>query len=221
MSDYDPKDPGGQEELDDTYINPVDEDFGFLGNYDDDPVIFLEHRWLHNLESDVPKGDYRVPLGKAKLVNRGKDITIVALSYMSVEALHAVQELKKLGIGCDLIDLRSTSPLDWKTIKRSLLRTGRLLAVDSSSESFSVASEIIAKASIECHNELKSAPLRLAIKDAPAPTSFGLTKNYYIGSKEIFNSVLTVFNKPKVNSRKIFAQNYPHDVPGDWFKGPF
>ena len=189
--------------------------------YDDDPVIFLEHRWLHNLESDVPKGDYRVPLGKAKLVNRGKDITIVALSYMSVEALHAVQELKKLGIGCDLIDLRSTSPLDWKTIKRSLLRTGRLLAVDSSSESFSVASEIIAKASIECHNELKSAPLRLAIKDAPAPTSFGLTKNYYIGSKEIFNSVLTVFNKPKVNSRKIFVQNHPHDVPGDWFKGPF
>ena len=106
-----------------------------------------------------------------------------------------------MGIGCDLIDLRSTSPLDWKTIKRSLLRTGRLLAIDSSSESFSVASEIIAKASIECHNELKSMPLRLAIKDAPAPTSFGLTKNYYIGSEEIFNSVLSVFNKPKVNSR--------------------
>ena len=162
-----------------------------------------------------------MPLGKAKLVNRGKDITIVALSYMSVEALHAVKELKKLGIGCDLIDLRSTSPLDWKTIKRSLLRTGRLLAIDSSSESFSVASEIIAKASIECHNELKSVPLRLAIKDAPAPTSFGLTKNYYIGSKVIFNSVLSVFNNPKVNSRKIFIQNHPHDVPGDWFKGPF
>ena len=51
--------------------------------FDDDPVIFLEHRWLHNLESKVPEGDYRVPLGKAKLVKKGNDITIVSLSYVS------------------------------------------------------------------------------------------------------------------------------------------
>ena len=64
--------------------------------FDDDPVIFLEHRWLHNLESKVPEGDYRVPLGKAKLVKKGNDITIVSLSYMSVEAMHAIEELSKI-----------------------------------------------------------------------------------------------------------------------------
>lgn len=189
--------------------------------YDDDPVIFLEHRWLHNLESNVPDGDYRVPLGKAKVVKKGDDVTIVSLSYMSVEALHAVEELRKLGINCDLIDLRSTSPLDWRTIKKSLLKTGRLLVVDSASESFSVASEVIAKSSIECHKNMKSAPIRLAIKDAPAPTSFGLTKKYYISSSEIFDAVLVILNKPKINSQKLFKKAYPHDVPGDWFKGPF
>ena len=189
--------------------------------YDDDPVIFLEHRWLHNLESNVPEGDYRVPLGKAKLVKKGDDITIVSLSYMSVESMHAIQELNKIGISCELIDLRSTSPLDWSTIKRSILKTGRLLVVDSASESFSVASEVIAKSSLECHKNMKAAPLRLAIKDAPAPTSFGLTKNYYISSREIFDAVLKILNKPKINSQKIFKKDYPHDVPGDWFQGPF
>ena len=189
--------------------------------FDEDPVIFIEHRWLHNLESNVPKGDYRVPIGKAKVVNKGSDITIVALSYMSVEALHAVEELEKLSISCDLIDLRSTSPLDWKTVRKSLLKTGRLLAIDSASESFSVSSEIIAKASIECHNQMKCPPLRLAIEDAPAPTSFGLTDQYYIGCKEIFDAVVNIFGKPKVDSEKLFTKNFPHDVPGDWFKGPF
>tara|TARA_B110000003_G_scaffold256930_1_gene274829 strand:+ start:15319 stop:16374 length:1056 start_codon:yes stop_codon:yes gene_type:complete len=189
--------------------------------YDDDPVVFLEHRWLHSLESNVPEGDYRVPLGKAKLVRKGKSLTIVSLSYMSVESLHAVEELEKVGITCDLLDLRSTAPLDWRRIKKSLLKTGRLLVVDSASESFSVASEVIAKASIECHKNMKSAPVRLALKDAPAPTSFGLTKKYYISSNEIFDAALAILNKPKINSQKLFKNDYPHDVPGDWFKGPF
>jgi acetoin:2,6-dichlorophenolindophenol oxidoreductase subunit beta len=189
--------------------------------FDDDPVIFLEHRWLHNLESNVPVGDYRVPLGKAKLVNKGKHLTIVSLSYMSVEALHAIEELERLGITCDLVDLRSTSPLDWRTIKKSLLKTGRLLVVDSASESFSVASEVIAKASIECHKNMKSAPVRLAVRDAPAPTSFGLTEQYYISCNEIFDAAINILNKPKINSKKLFIKDHPHDIPGDWFKGPF
>ena len=126
-----------------------------------------------------------------------------------------------MGITCDLLDLRSTAPLDWRRIKKSLLKTGRLLVVDSASESFSVASEVIAKASIECHKNMKSAPVRLALKDAPAPTSFGLTKKYYISSNEIFDAALAILNKPKINSQKLFKNDYPHDVPGDWFKGPF
>ena len=116
--------------------------------FDNDPTIFLEHRWLHNLESDVPIDSYRVPIGDAKIVTEGSDITIVSLSYMTIEALHAVNKLESRGLSCELIDLRSSSPIDWETIKNSVSKTGRLLAIDSSSKSFSVASEIIAMISI-------------------------------------------------------------------------
>jgi pyruvate/2-oxoglutarate/acetoin dehydrogenase E1 component len=189
--------------------------------FDDDPVIFLEHRWLHGLESEVPEDEYRVPIGKAMNLKEGSDITITSLSYMSVEAMHAIDELNKIGISCDLIDLRTTSPLDWEMIKKSVLKTGRILCIDSSSGSFSVASEIIAKISMELYSSLKCAPQRLALEDMPSPTSFGLTDKYYIGAKEIFNKVLKIFNKNSFDSSSQFVKKHPHDIPGNWFKGPF
>jgi len=189
--------------------------------FDDDPVIFLEHRWLHNLESNVPKGPYRVPIGKAKIIESGADITVVSLSYMTIESMHAVKELTKKGISCELIDLRTTSPLDWKTIIDSVNKTGRLLAIDSSNKSFSVASEIIARISMECHDSLQEAPRRLALEDSPSPTSFGITNKYYFGAKEIFKEVNDILNIDVQMDESIFKKQYPHDVPGDWFKGPF
>jgi acetoin:2,6-dichlorophenolindophenol oxidoreductase subunit beta len=189
--------------------------------FDNDPVIFLEHRWLHSIESEVPENDYRIEIGKANIVNTGKDITITSLSYMTIEAIYAVEELSKLGISCELIDLRSTSPIDWDTIYTSVKKTGKLLALDSSSKSFSVASEIIARVAINCHSSLTSNPKRIALDDMPSPTSFGLTDKYYIGSKEIFNSVCQIFGKQESNSSNKFKKNHPHDVPGNWFKGPF
>ncbi|WP_416678717.1 alpha-ketoacid dehydrogenase subunit beta [Candidatus Pseudothioglobus sp. Uisw_016] len=189
--------------------------------FSDDPVIFLEHRWLHGLESDVPEGLYRIPIGKSKLMREGSDITLVSLSYMTIEALHAVDELNKIGITCDLIDLRSTSPLDSDTVIKSLSKTGRLLAIDSASESFSVASEIIARVSMASYDKLKSPPDRIALADEPSPTSFGLTDKYYFGAKEIALRVLKILGvDAKINSKN-FAKKHPHDVPGDWFKGPF
>jgi pyruvate dehydrogenase E1 component beta subunit len=189
--------------------------------FDDDPVIFLEHRWLHNLESTVPEESYRVPIGKANIIESGSDITIVSLSYMTIESLHAVKELTKKGISCELIDLRTTSPLDWKTIINSVNKTGRLLAVDSSNESFSVASEIIARISMECHDSIKAAPRRLALEDSPSPTSFGITSKYYFGAKDIFKEVNDILSIDVQVDEAMFEKMYPHDVPGDWFKGPF
>ena len=189
--------------------------------FDDDPTIFLEHRWLHSLESDVPEDSYRVPIGDAKVVTEGSDITIVSLSYMTIEALHAVKELESRGLSCELIDLRSTSPIDWEAIKKSVSKTGRLLAIDSSSESFSVSSEIIAMVSMHCYESLKCSPRRLAIENAPSPTSFGLTKKYYFGAQEIFEEVFSILEKKVDDSENIFSKDHPHDVPGEWFKGPF
>jgi pyruvate dehydrogenase E1 component beta subunit len=190
--------------------------------FDEDPVIFLEHRWLHALESDVPEGDYRLPIGEAVVINEGVDITITSLSYMTIEAIHAIRELNKIGISCELIDLRSTSPIDWVKIYSSVRKTGKLLSLDSSSGSFSVASEIIARVAMNCHKSLTCAPKRLALEDMPSPTSFGLTDQYYIGAREIFEDVIRILGKKAPDDlSKIFKKNHPHDVPGNWFKGPF
>jgi len=189
--------------------------------FDDSPTIFLEHRWLHGLESEVPEESYRVPLGKANLVNTGSDLTIVSMSYMTIEATHAVNELNKVGINCDLIDLRTTSPLDVDLIKKSVTKTGRIIAVDSSSQSFSVASEIIAQISMDPKIVLKHSPKIVALEDSPAPTSFGLTKDYYNSASDIYREVLGMFERPTDDIEKIFYSEKLHDVPGDWFKGPF
>ena len=91
--------------------------------FDNNPVIFIEHRWLHGNESEVPVEDYRIPFGKSRLVSEGKDVTVVSMSYMTVETIEAVKELEKVGISCDHIDLRSVSPLDWDTIFESVKKT--------------------------------------------------------------------------------------------------
>ena len=189
--------------------------------FDNDPVIFLEHRWLHGLKSEVPEGDYRVQIGKANILTTGNQITVVSLSYITIEALRAVKQLQSEGISCELIDLRSTSPIDWKKIKSSIKKTRKLLVLDTASESFSVSSEIISRASMECHDQLDRAPDKIALKDAPSPTSFGLTSEYYYGAKEIYIKINEIFNKKVDNEKESFSKETPHDVPGDWFKGPF
>src|SRR5690349_9242530 len=101
---------------------------------DDDPVIFLEHKVLYTVEGDVPEEPYAIPFGEANIVREGSDVTVVALGRMVHFAEQAAQELKdEDGIDCEVIDLRTTSPLDEDTILESVENTGRLVVVDESS----------------------------------------------------------------------------------------
>ena len=188
--------------------------------FDNNPVIFLEHRWLHNQIGEVPKKEYRIPLQKAKIIKKGSKITIIALSYMTIEALKAINFLKKNNISCELIDLRTVSPIDYKTINQSVKKTGRVLVLDTANANGSVAGEIIARISINLFNYLKKAPKRIALPDVPVPASFNLTKNFYPGSKEIADAVLKILNK-KINTSDLLSNTKYHDIPGTWFKGPF
>jgi acetoin:2,6-dichlorophenolindophenol oxidoreductase subunit beta len=189
--------------------------------FDDNPVLFLEHRWLHNIEGDVPEGDYRVPIGKAQLLSEGDDITIVSSSYMSIEALHAVEVLQKEGISCDLIDLRTVKPIDFNIIFNSVKKTGLLIALDTGVETNSIASEIVARVSMELFSNLKKAPVRIALPDFPTPTSIALTSNFYKRSENIIDVISNTLGLKLVGSELIDRGEIPHDVPGDWFKGPF
>lgn len=189
--------------------------------FDSNPVVFLEHRWLHNIEGDVPEDDYRVPLDKANLLKSGSDITIVSLSYMTVEALHAIDVLHQQGIECDLVDLRSINPIDWDTIFNSVRKTGRLLVLDTANQTLSVASEIIARASIDVFECLKCAPKRIALPDFPTPTSPALSAGYYQRAEDIVKVCGEMLGKILETKSIEIDRKTPHDVPGNWFKGPF
>ncbi len=189
--------------------------------FDDNPVVYIEHRWLHDFEGEVPEGDFRITIGKANKVRHGKDITIVSLSYMTVEALHAIDMLQEKGITCDLIDLRTVNPIDWKMVFDSVKKTGRLLALDTGTAACSIAGEVIARVSMYCFKYLKQSPYRLALPDSPTPTSQALTKDFYKKAEDIIKTIGLILGK-KINTGLIKKQRkFPHDVPGDWFKGPF
>jgi pyruvate/2-oxoglutarate/acetoin dehydrogenase E1 component len=187
--------------------------------FDEDPVVYLEHRWLHNMVGDVPEGDYRVPLGSARRLREGGDVTIVASSLMSIEAMHAADHLARQGITCDVIDLRTVRPIDWAVIEASVRRTGRLLAVDLGHFTGGFAGEIVARIATNCWTQLRAAPRRLAMPDVPEPTSPALTKDYHVRAGDIATAVGELVGRPV--EVKSLAVTHPHDVPGDWFKGPF
>lgn len=189
--------------------------------FDPDPVIFLEHRWLHNLCSEVPNDDFRIPIGQAKLLRSGSDLTIVAMSYMTIEAIHAVDHLAPQGASCDLIDLRSVRPIDWEVIKRSVNKTGRLLVLDSGTLTCSISSEIVARITSDCWDVLKSPPQRLAMPDYPEPTSQYITKSYHVRAEHVVEQVGCMLNMNFEFCSLELQRKHPHDVPGDWFKGPF
>ena len=189
--------------------------------FDPNPVIFLEHRWLHNTKEEVDEEYFETPLNKAKVIKKGSDITIVAYSLMSLEAMKASSVLEKSGISVEIIDLISISPLDMDTIYSSIKKTNRLLALDISHKSFSVASEVISKVTQNYFSSLKVAPKIIAMPDIPSPTSYGLTKDYYKDANDIIVASFDLVNKNFNSSLLISSDNKHHDVPGDWFNGPF
>lgn len=135
-----------------------------------DPVVFLEHRRVYELEGAVPVDpDYTVPLGQADVVTEGDDLTLVAWGWMRHEAQRAVRVLRAEGIGAELIDPRTIRPMDWATVERSARRTGRLLVAEEAPITGSVAAEIVTRV---C--EVATTPIRarrVAMPDAIHPYS--------------------------------------------------
>ena len=185
--------------------------------FDPNPVIFLEHRWLHNSLGSMPKKLKKNELEKCKIVKKGKDITIVSLSYMLVECLEAAKILDKEGISSEVIDVRTVSPLDITKIIESTKKTKRILIVDTSNQvcgfSPSLFKEILSR-----NKKLKMLPEIMSMPFAPEPTSYGLTKYFYNDRYDVINKVLDML---KLKKKIIRTKLDHHDVPGEWFKGPF
>jgi pyruvate dehydrogenase E1 component beta subunit len=145
----------------------------------DRPTLIIEHRWLYDQKEGVPEEPYFVPAGKALIRRPGKDITIVAASYMVYEAMRAAAELEKAGISAEVIDLRSAQPFDEQTIIQSVKKTGRLIAADTGWKLCGMAAEIAAVAAEHAHASLKAPVRRICLPAAPTPASHVLEKAYY------------------------------------------
>ena len=152
---------------------------------DDGPVLFVEHRWLYKTMGDVPEDLYSIPFGKGAVRRPGSDITIVAVSYMVVEALKAAEKLQAQNISAEVIDLRTIKPFDEAIIFESLAKTGSLLITDTGCKTGGVASEIAATVSEKAFSLLKRPIARVCCPDVPTPASDVLEKAYYPDSDTI------------------------------------
>jgi pyruvate/2-oxoglutarate/acetoin dehydrogenase E1 component len=152
---------------------------------DDDPVIFFEHKALYPRKGEVPEQAYTVPFGEASLVREGEHVTVVALARMVPFAERAIDALVKEGITCDLIDPRTTSPLDEDTIIESVEGTGRLVVVDESPPRCGMASDIAAIVAQKAFRSLKRPIIQVTPPHTPIPFAPALERLYVPGPPRI------------------------------------
>ena len=161
---------------------------------DDDPVVFFEHKAMYGRKGEVPEGEYIIPFGQANLINEGDDVTIIAMGRMVPFAEKALPTLAEAGISCDLLDLRTISPLDEDAILDSVEKTGRVVIVDECPPRCSVASDIAGFISSHGFSSLKAPIQQVTAPHAPVPFSKSLERAFVPGPTHIDAAVRAVFN---------------------------
>ena len=137
------------------------------------PVIVFEHRWVHELKGHVPKKYYETKLGKAKILKKGRDITLVSSSYMVTECLRSAQILKNYSINVEIVDIQSLRPLDIKTIIKSIKKTKKAIIVDNGTLTYGISSEIMTKVYENLDQREKKDIFinRIGLIDSPIPSA--------------------------------------------------
>lgn len=138
---------------------------------DESPVVFFEDKMMYTLKGRVPQGDYAIPFGVADVKRVGEDITLVATSSMVQVALAAAEQLEEMGISAEVIDPRTTSPLDRQTLIESAKKTSRALVVDEGYEFYGVTAEIAAVIADGAFYYLDAPVKRMGAMDVPVPFS--------------------------------------------------
>ncbi len=160
--------------------------------FNDIPTIIIEHRALFQNKEKVPKEMYSIKFGKANVVRKGKDITLVSIGYIIIDCLKAAKSLEQNNISVEVIDIRTLNPLDYKTLQKSVKKTGRLLIADSSWLDFGVSAEILSTITEKSWENIKIKPSRIAFPNSHTPMSSELEKAYYPNEKKIVKKIKNI-----------------------------
>jgi pyruvate dehydrogenase E1 component beta subunit len=159
---------------------------------DNDPVIFCEHKLLYSMQGEVPEELYTIPFGEANFLRDGKDITLVSYGRTVNTAMEAARSLAGRGIDCEVIDLRTTSPLDEDSILESVEKTGRLVVIDEANPRCSIATDISALVAQKAFASLKAPIEMVTAPHTPVPFSDALEDLYIPDAAKIEKVVLKV-----------------------------
>jgi pyruvate dehydrogenase E1 component beta subunit len=156
---------------------------------DENPVLFFEHVLLYNLKENLPEEEYLLPLDKAEIVRKGKDVTILTYSRMRHHCLQALKQLEKQGYDPELIDLISLKPLDMKTIGESIRKTHRAIIVEECMKTGGIGAELTALINEQLFDELDAPVMRLSSQDIPTPYNGMLERLTIVQPEKIVEAV--------------------------------
>jgi pyruvate dehydrogenase E1 component beta subunit len=183
---------------------------------DNNPVIIMEHRLLYDVSGEVPEGLYTTPLGEAHILREGRDVTVVTVSWMSVETMKAAEIMQKHGISIEVIDARTISPLDEETITESVRKTGRCVVADNDWTHCGFSAEVAARVSSACFTDLKSPVARLGFAPTPCPCTRPLENYFYPNAVDIIRTIEKMLGLETIDLSGEDFYSYEKR-----FKGPF
>ena len=175
--------------------NPADA-YGLLLSciFDEDPCIFIENLPLYFVPGDAPVRGERVPIGRAKVVCEGRDVTLISYSRTMLEVMAVAGELAKEGVSVEVIDLRSIAPLDMETLRRSVAKTGRAVVAHEAQVDFGAGAEIAARLHAELFGALKAPVGRVGAARSPVPFSKPLESAFIPTAQRIRAAVLATLS---------------------------
>jgi len=183
---------------------------------DNNPVVFIEHRWLYWEEEDVPEEPFTIPLDGANILREGKDVTVVATSWMNVEALKASEILAKRGVSIEIVDPRTIAPFNDELIIESVAKTGRCIVVDNDWLNCGFSAEVAARVSEKCFGRLKTPVHRVGFAPTPCPTVRVLENEFYPDAVDIIRAIEKMLGLDPTDLSHEDFYSYENR-----FKGPF
>ncbi len=182
---------------------------------DENPVIFIEHRWLYDVEGPVDEGQ-KIPLGPPAILREGKDLTVLCTSWMAIEAMKAAEVLAKRGVQLEVVNVRTIAPLQEEELIASVMKTGRCIVADYDWVFCGFSAELAARVSHACLGRLKEPVERLGFAHVPCPTTRPLENAFYPSAVEIIRTAERMLGLRESDLGTESFYSYEHK-----FKGPF